>query len=254
MAIALKLQDVKKSFKGVNVINGLNLEVEEGHIQVVIGPNGAGKSTMFALISGLIPPTSGQIHLGDQKISGMRPFEICRMGLARSFQVTNIFSSFTVRDNIKTSLLWTMNYRHKLTCNLEDETELDDRTDEILDEVGLFHLHKVVAGTLSYADQRMLEIGVTLAANPRIILLDEPTAGMSHSESKSVIRLLRKISAQRTLLIIEHDMQVVMELANRIAVLVYGQVIANDEPHAIRSNAAVKSAYLGEEKELHAAR
>ena len=247
MTAAIEISDVEKRFGNVGIIHGLNLSVTQGERHAVIGPNGAGKSTTFNLISGYIAPTSGEIRLNGDLISGLRPFEINRRGLSRSFQVTNVFSRMTVWENVRCAVLWATGHRYAFWKNVDDLPEVRQRTSEILDDIHLLHRRDVPAGLLTYAEQRELEIGITIAGGASVIMLDEPTAGMSHAETDRAVALIRRLTEGRTLVIVEHDMSVVFGLADRISVLVYGRIIASGTPEEIRSNPKVREAYLGEE-------
>ena len=245
MTYALELKDLRKSFGKTEIIRGVNLAVLPGERVAVIGPNGAGKSTLFNLISGRFGPSSGEIWLGDQRIDGKKPYEINRLGLSRSFQITNIFPKLSVFENLRCAVLWSLGYRYtflKFLANLQDANE---RADQLLRMIHLERKRDVLAMNLTYAEQRALEIGVTIAGGAPVILLDEPTAGMSHSETEHFIELIREVTVGKTLLTVEHDMGVVFGLADKIAVVVYGEVLAFDTPEAVRANARVQEAYLG---------
>jgi len=248
--IALRLDDVHMRFGATPVIRGVTLEVREGERHAIIGPNGAGKSTLFNLISGRFAPTAGSILLAGRPVGGRPAFEIHRLGLARSFQVTNIFPRLTVHENVRCSVLWSQGYRYSFLHNIAKLREVNARTDEVLEQIGMTDRRDARAGVLTYAEQRALEIGITIAGDARVILLDEPTAGMSRAEAARAVALIRAISAGRTLVMVEHDMSVVFDLADRISVLVYGEIIATDIPSRIRENASVQAAYLG--TSLHA--
>ncbi|HBH39358.1 MAG TPA: ABC transporter ATP-binding protein, partial [Curvibacter sp.] len=209
------------------------------------GPNGAGKSTLFNLISGRFGPTSGEIVLNGRRIDGMKPYEINRMGLARSFQITNIFPKLSVFENLRCAVLWSLGYRYTFFKFLADLEDANDRTEELLEMIRLDKKRDVQAMNLTYAEQRALEIGITIAGGASVILLDEPTAGMSKSETTRFIKLIREVTEGKTLLTVEHDMGVVFGLADRIAVVVYGELLAFDTPEAVRANARVQEAYLG---------
>ena len=241
----LQLIDVHKSFGATPIIRGLNLEIRQGERHAVIGPNGAGKSTTFHLVSGRFPVSSGQVLLKGQSINGLPPYMINRRGLSRSFQVTNIFPRLSVFENIRCGVLWSMGYKYSFWHLVERAREARERSEAILEQINLSGRRDVPAGVLSYAEQRALEIGITIAGGADVIMLDEPTAGMSRSETEHAVALIRKVSEGKTLVIVEHDMSVVFDLADRISVLVYGQVIATDTPPRIRGNAAVQEAYLG---------
>ena len=242
---ALELKDLRKSFGKTEIIRGVSLAVSAGERIAVIGPNGAGKSTLFNLISGRLTPTSGDVLLNGQRVNGMRPYEINRMGLSRSFQITNIFPKLSVFENLRCGVLWSLGYRYTFLRFLSNLDDANERTEQLMRQVGLDRKRNVLAVNLTYAEQRALEIGVTIAGGASVILLDEPTAGMSTTETAHFIALIKEVTVGRTLLTVEHDMGVVFGLADRIAVVVYGEVIAFDTPAAVRANARVQEAYLG---------
>ena len=242
---AVELVDLRKSFGKTEIIRGTSLQVRAGERVAIIGPNGAGKSTLFNLISGRFGPTSGEVRLHGQRIDGLKPFEISRLGLARSFQVSNLFTRLSVFENIRCAVLWSMGYRYAFWKFLADLRDANQRADEVLQMIKLDKKRDALAMNLTYAEQRALEIGITIAGGADVVLLDEPTAGMSRSETTRFIQLIRDITVGKTLLTVEHDMGVVFGLADKIAVLVYGEVIAFDVPEAVRGNARVQEAYLG---------
>ena len=242
---AIELRDVRKSFGKTEIIRGASLAVRPGERVAIIGPNGAGKSTLFNLISGRFGISSGDILLNGQSIAGLKPYEINRRGLSRSFQVSNLFTRLSVFENIRCAVLWSLGYKYSFWRFLADLRDANDRTEEVLEMIKLDKRRDVLAMNLTYAEQRALEIGITIAGGSDVILLDEPTAGMSKSETKRFIELIREVTVGKTLLTVEHDMGVVFGLADKIAVLVYGEVIAFDEPAAVRANARVQEAYLG---------
>ena len=248
MSDILKLSKVSKSFGPAQIIKNLDLNIKKGERHAIIGPNGAGKSTLFHLISGHYTPTSGSIVLNNEEIGSLDPHDINRKGLARSFQVTNIFPKMTVAENIRCGMLWAKDYKYSIFKLVNNENELNKSTSEILEELNLNHCANIPAGLLSYADQRALEIGITIASGADTIMLDEPTAGMSNSETERAVELIKKISEKRTLIIVEHDMGVVFDLADRISVLVYGEIICTDTPKKVRTNKKVQEAYLGTEE------
>jgi len=211
----------------------------------IIGPNGAGKSTLFNLISGRMAPSSGEVHLKGRRIDGLKPFEVNRLGLSRSFQITNIFPKLSVFENLRCGVLWSLGYKYTFLRFLSNLDDANARAEELLVQVGLARKRNVLAVNLTYAEQRALEIGVTIAGGAEVILLDEPTAGMSKTETAHFISLIRQVTVGRTLLTVEHDMGVVFGLADKIAVVVYGEVIAFDTPDKVRANARVQEAYLG---------
>jgi branched-chain amino acid transport system ATP-binding protein len=241
----LSLREVRKSFGATAVIRGVSLDVHEGERHAIIGPNGAGKSTLFNLISGRFAPTGGSILLGGEPITALTPHEINRRGLARSFQVTNIFPRLSVYENLRCSVLWPLGHRYCFWRGVDRLRDAAERTERLLEEIGLAARRDVPAGVLTYAEQRALEIGIAIAGDAAVILLDEPTAGMSRAEARNAVALIRAVSQGRTLLMVEHDMSVVFDLADRISVLVYGEIIATDTPQRIRGNEAVRGAYLG---------
>jgi branched-chain amino acid transport system ATP-binding protein len=243
---ALSLQNVTKSFGPMEIIRGVTLDVPHGERHAVIGPNGAGKSTLFNLISGRFPISAGSIRLEEQEISGLKPYEINRRGLSRSFQVTNIFPRLSVYENIRCAVLWSLGYKYSFWRGVNGLVDARERSEDIMERIGLAARRRDQAGVLTYAEQRALEIGITIAGGARVILLDEPMAGMSRSETEHAVALVRKVTEGKTLLMVEHDMGVVFGIADRISVLVYGKIIASDTPQRIRENAAVKEAYLGE--------
>jgi branched-chain amino acid transport system ATP-binding protein len=245
MTFALELSNVKKSFGKTEIIRGVNLAVNKGERIAVIGPNGAGKSTLFNLVSGRFEPTSGTIKLNGEDITGRRPYEINRRGLARSFQITNIFPRLTVYENLRCAALFASGQKYSFWKPLSKLDELNDRTEALMKSIELKRRRDVPAMSLTYSEQRALEIGLTIAGGGDVILLDEPTAGMSHSETDRFVELIRKVTEGKTLLTVEHDMGVVFGLADRIAVLVYGEVIAFDTPDKVRADPKVKEAYLG---------
>ena len=242
---ALELRDLRKSFGKTEIIRGANLAVRAGERVAIIGPNGAGKSTLFNLISGRFAPTSGEVVLNGTRIDGKKPFEINRLGLSRSFQITNIFPKLSVFENLRCSVLWSLGYRYTLFRFLADLTDANDRAEELMNMIRLDKKRDTLAMNLTYAEQRALEIGITIGGGANVILLDEPTAGMSKSETSRFIDLIREVTVGKTLLTVEHDMGVVFGLADKIAVVVYGEVIAFDTPEAVRANPKVQEAYLG---------
>ena len=249
MTAAIQLDNLRKSFGPTEIIRGVNLDIHKGERHAIIGPNGAGKSTLFHLISGRYIPTSGHVRLHGEDISGLEPFVINRKGLARSFQVTNIFPKMTVYENIRCGVMWALGYQYSFWHRVENLDDVNLRTEEILAEINMEERAFIPAALLTYAEQRALEIGITIASGADVIMLDEPTAGMSHSETDQAVELILKISEGKTLVVVEHDMGVVFGLADRISVLVYGELIATDTPEKIKTNEAVQEAYLGTEEE-----
>ena len=242
---ALELRNLRKSFGKTEIIRGADLAVHAGERVAIIGPNGAGKSTLFNLISGRFAPTSGEVLLNGQRIDGKKPFEINRMGLSRSFQITNIFPNLSVFENLRCGVLWSLGYKYSFLRFLSRLDDANDRAHQLMEMIKLDKKRDTLAVNLTYAEQRALEIGITIAGGANVILLDEPTAGMSRSETTRFIHLIKEVTEGRTLLTVEHDMGVVFGLADKIAVVVYGEVIAFDTPDKVRANARVQAAYLG---------
>jgi branched-chain amino acid transport system ATP-binding protein len=243
----LEVRGLSKSFAGYRAVTDVHLAVAEGEIAAVIGPNGAGKSTLFNLITGHLRPTAGQVFVDGRDVTGVAPYRICGMGLGRSFQRTNIFPKLTVRDNVQAALLahrgqgpnfWS---RAGLLCR--------DEAAHLLASIGLGRQANTTAGTLSYGNQKQLELGIALASDPKILLLDEPTAGMSASETHETMALIGRIARERrlTLLFTEHDMAVVFSIAQRIAVMHQGRIIAHGDPESVRADAQVRRVYLGDQ-------
>ena len=242
---AIRLTDVHKSFGATPIITGVSLGIGRGERHAIIGPNGAGKTTLFNLISGRFASTRGTIEIDGHPIDGLPPHRINRLGLSRSFQITSIFSRMTVFENIRCGLLWSMGYRYSFWHLLGRERRLNEAAERLLADVNLEARRDVPAGLLSYAEQRALEVGITIAGGANVILLDEPTAGMSREETRRFIELIKEVTVGKTLLTVEHDMGVVFGLADKIAVVVYGELLAFDAPEAVRANARVQEAYLG---------
>jgi branched-chain amino acid transport system ATP-binding protein len=245
MSYALELKDLRKSFGKTEIIRGANLAVTAGERIAIIGPNGAGKSTLFNLISGRFEATSGDVLLNGHRINGLKPFQINRLGLSRSFQITNIFPKLSVFENLRCGVLWSLGYKYSFWKFLADLDDANERAEQLMEMIKLDRKRDVLAINLTYAEQRALEIGITIAGGANVILLDEPTAGMSKSETKRFISLIKEVTVGKTLLTVEHDMGVVFGLADKIAVVVYGEVIAFDTPEAVRANQRVQEAYLG---------
>ena len=249
MSAALELAGGHKSFGKTVIINGVDLAIRKGERHAIIGPNGAGKSTLFNLISGRFPLTSGTISLNGQMLGGLTPENINRLGLARSFQITNIFPKLSVFENLRCAVLWSLGYRYSFWQRIAGLRDVRERAEMLVEKINLGRRRNTLAGVLSYAEQRALEIGVTIGGGADVILLDEPTAGMSNTETADAVALIRSVTEGKTLVMVEHDMSVVFGLADRISVLVYGQVIATGTPQEVRANKQVQEAYLGTEVE-----
>lgn len=244
-APALELSGLKKSFGKAEIIRGIDLSIGKAERHAIIGPNGAGKSTLFNLITARFPPTAGTVKLHGEDLAGLQPFQINRKGLSRSFQITNIFPAMTVFENVRCALLWAQGYKYSFWHLVNRKRELTEGAEAILEQINLLSRRNLPAGTLSYAEQRALEIGITIAGGANVIMLDEPTAGMSHSETDYITDLIMKVTEGKTLVMVEHDMGVVFNLADRISVLVYGEIIATGTPEAVRADPKVQEAYLG---------
>jgi branched-chain amino acid transport system ATP-binding protein len=245
MTPVLALHDVHKSFGATSIIRGVTLAIPRGERHAIIGPNGAGKTTLFNLMSGRLAVSSGTIELNGRPIQNRKPHDINRLGLARSFQIISLFHRLSVFDNLRCALLWPLGYRYSFWHLLGRERRLDQAAEQWMERLGLMERRDMTAGALSYAEQRALEIGLTIAGGAEVILLDEPTAGMDRGEADRAVELIREITQGRTLVMVEHDMSVVFDLADRISVLVYGRVIASGTPEAVRADPAVQEAYLG---------
>lgn len=248
---ALEIKGLKKNFGNTEIIRGVDLEIKTGERHAIIGPNGAGKSTFFHLISSRLPVTSGAIYLKGQEITGKKSYEINRMGLSRSFQVTNIFHKMTVFENLRCSVLWSLGYKYSFLKSVSRLKDANQRAEEVMELIGLTKRRNRLAAELTYAEQRSLEIGITVAGGADVILLDEPTAGMSNTETEYAIELIRKVTQGKTLMMVEHDMSVIFQLADRISVLVYGQIIATGTPAEIQASPIVREAYLGTSADQH---
>jgi branched-chain amino acid transport system ATP-binding protein len=230
-------------FGGLTALNNVSLSVPRGEIRAVIGPNGAGKSTFFNCLTGVIRPTAGRIMFDEDDINGLPPYLISRKGLARSYQITNILPGATVLENVRIAAQsrhhnWSMLRHHRAY------TDLIDRAHQVLASIGLDAKATELAANLSHGEQRTLEIAIALATEPKLLCLDEPTAGMSVAETHHTVELIRRIAANLTILIVEHDMEVVMGLASAITVLHYGEVLAEGAPAEIQANARVQEVYL----------
>ena len=244
-AYSVELRALKKNFGKTEIIRGIDLAIARGERHAIIGPNGAGKSTLFNLISGRHPASSGDILLNGASVRGLAPYEINRRGLSRSFQITNIFHRLSVFENIRCAVLWSLGYKYSFWHRLSALKDAAERAESVMEGIGLKRRRDTLAGLLSYAEQRALEIGVTIAGGADVVLLDEPTAGMNRGETAQAVELVRRVTEGKTLLMVEHDMGVVFNLADRVSVLVYGEIIATDTPERIRANPAVQEAYLG---------
>jgi branched-chain amino acid transport system ATP-binding protein len=243
----LALIDLSKRYGHTEVIRSFSLVVQPGERVGIIGPNGAGKSTLFNLISGRDAPSAGQIALNGQRIDGKTPFEIHRLGLSRSFQITQVFPNLSVFDNLRCGVLWRLGYRYTVWKWLGGLDDANAQTEQLMTVLRLDKKRHTLAAQLTYAEQRALDLGIALAGNAKVILLDEPTAGMSRSEAIAFTGLIAQATQGKTLLIVEHDMQVLYGLALKISVMVGGELLAYDTADAVRNDARVQAAYLGDD-------
>jgi branched-chain amino acid transport system ATP-binding protein len=241
----LEVKDLYKHFGNLAAVNGVNLSIGQGKRHAIIGPNGAGKTTLFNLLSGRFKPTQGQILFHGEDITGMSPYRISRLGIARSFQIINVFPQLSVFENIHAVLMSKHHIRYHFLRNLKKWKNVTEETFPLLEQIGLLDKKEVLAGFLSYGEQRALEVGLTIASDPELILLDEPTAGMSMDETRQAIKLIDRVTQGKTLVIIEHDMEVIFSLADLITVMQYGEVVTTGAPEEIRKDQRVKDAYLG---------
>lgn len=242
----LETKGLYHDFKGLKVLFGVNLEIKEGERHAIIGPNGAGKTTLFNLISGTYVPSKGKIFFKGKDITGSKPEQLVRQGMGRSFQITSTFSKLTAFQNLRMGVLSKRGIRFNMFRFVDDMKDITRETDELLKRINLYEVRDVPAGILSYGQQRSLEIGLALATDPDLVMLDEPTSGMSKEETHYAVELIRDLTEGKTVVIIEHDMDVVFSLADRITVLHQGTILASGPPKEIRDNQAVKDAYLGE--------
>lgn len=247
MGTALEARRLVKDFRGFRATNEVDLQIREGEIHAIIGPNGAGKTTLFNLLSGFLRPTSGEVRLFGERIDTLPPHAIVRRGLSRSFQISSVFPTMTVRENVLVALGSPTPLPGQFWTPLSRLEALGPRADEILERVGLGAAHARLAADLSHGEKRQLEIGISLTQEPRVLLLDEPTSGMGSEGIARVIALVREVARGRTVVLVEHNMSVVAELADRITVLQYGQVIASGRYDEVRRDPRVIEAYLGEE-------
>jgi branched-chain amino acid transport system ATP-binding protein len=242
----LETKELCKHFGRLMAVNGVSLSIGKGRRHAIIGPNGAGKTTLFNLLSGRFRPTSGQIFFRGQDITGMPPYRISRLGIARSFQIINVFPQLSVFENVHAVLMSKHHIRYHFLKSLKNWATVTRETIDLLEQIGLADKKDVPAGFLSYGEQRELEVGLTIASDPELVLLDEPTAGMSMDETRQAIKLIDRVTRGKTLVIIEHDMEVIFSLADLITVMQYGKVVTTGSPEEIRNDPRVKEAYLGD--------
>jgi branched-chain amino acid transport system ATP-binding protein len=245
MGTILRIDNLFKDFSGLEVLLGINIEVAEGERHAIIGPNGAGKSTLFNLITGLYRPSRGKIHFFDKDITGWSVDRIARVGISRSFQIINIFPLMTVYENVRNAIVSKFNRRFNWASFLDRHQGIAQESDRVMELLSLGDVRNALASELSYGRQRHLELALTIARDPSLILLDEPTAGLNTEETRNAVHLIRQVTEGRTLIMVEHDMEVVFNLADRITVLNAGELLATGSPKEIRDNEEVKKAYLG---------
>jgi branched-chain amino acid transport system ATP-binding protein len=242
----LETRGLYKDFHGLEILFNVNLEVKEGERHAIIGPNGAGKTTLFNVITGTYHPSRGKIIFKGKDISGARPHALTRLGMGRSFQITSTFNNMTAFQNIRLAVLSKNKIRFNLFRSIDKMNRITQETEGVLKRINLDGERDMPAGVLSYGKHRSLEISMALATDPDLVLLDEPTAGMSRDETHWAVELIRRLTEGKTMIIIEHDMDVVFSLADRITVLHYGEILMTGTPSEVRENQAVKEAYLGE--------
>jgi branched-chain amino acid transport system ATP-binding protein len=247
----LEIEDLSKRFGGVVASDAIALAVPQGELHAIIGPNGAGKTTLIGQLAGEIAPDAGRIRFAGRDITGLPIFRRSQLGLARSFQITSLFLDFTVLDNVALAVQAHAGHSFRFWRDARSQSELRAPARAALARVGLAGRADVVVSNLSHGEHRQLEIAMALATAPRMLLLDEPMAGMGPDESARMVKTLRELKRELTILLIEHDMEAVFALADRITVLVYGRIIASGTPEAIRANAEVRQAYLGEQEQRH---
>jgi len=246
----LEVKDLYKHFGNLTAVNGISLSVGKRKRHAIIGPNGAGKTTLFNLLSGRFRPSQGQILFRRRDITGMSPYRINRLGISRSFQIINVFPQLSVFENVHTVLMSKHNIRYDFLRSLKRWKNVTDETFHLLEQIGLLDKKDVLAGFLSYGEQRELEVGLTIASDPDLILLDEPTAGMSMDETRQAIKLIDRVTQGKTLVIIEHDMEVIFSLADVITVMQYGKIVTTGSPEEIRKDQRVREAYLGDSQNV----
>ena len=242
---AFKTERLTRSFSGFKAVNDVTIEIPRGGVRTIIGPNGAGKTTFFNLLSGLLPPSSGKIYFDGVDITAFQPYQRARLGIARSFQITNIFAKLTVYENVRLAVQAAYDGRASFFFATKKMGDLTARTEEVLHDIGLTDAAQNFAENLSHGDQRRLEIGLVLARDPKVLLLDEPLAGMSPTETHATVDLIVRIAPGRTVILVEHDIDVIMAISETITVLQTGSILAVGTPLEIRQNEAVQRAYLG---------
>lgn len=245
--VLLTAKGITKRFGGLAAVNNVSIDLARNQIHAVLGPNGAGKSTLTNLLSGDLPPTEGQILLNGKDVTGHSPESISRQGLGRSYQKTNIFQPFTVWENVRLAAQSRTPHAARWLSRASALKDINERAERAIELAGLQSRAKAVAGAISHGEQRQVEIAMTLATRPQVLLLDEPLAGMGHAEAERMVELLLALKKDHAMMLVEHDMDAVFALADRLTVMVNGQVIATGLPADIRADAGVQAAYLGEE-------
>lgn len=248
MSTILTIDELNLHFGGVKAVKDVSLEVEENELRSIIGPNGAGKTTLLNVITGRLPATSGKVFYLGKDITNKHPHELIKLGICRTFQISSLFLGSTVFENVRIAKQAKRGGSLRVFSAKESLKDVNEETLLILERLGLMNQAYVPAQTLSYGDQRLLEVGITLAGEPKILLLDEPTAGMSHGETNRTVHLIREIANEATIMLVEHDMEVVMSVSDKISVMDQGRIIAEGTPEEIRGNKQVRKAYLGDEE------
>jgi branched-chain amino acid transport system ATP-binding protein len=243
--LILKTEKLTKKFGAMAAVSDVDLLVKEGEIHSIIGPNGAGKTTLFNMLAGTFPPTSGRIWFEDHEMTGLKPYEISQIGIARSYQVTNIFPALSIKENVRLSAQSRTGKNFSFFRKASALRDVEEKTLAVLEEVGLTDIMHHKAAEVSYGVQRALEVAIALATSPRLLLLDEPTSGMPHEDSFKIMDLIKKISKGLTIVLIEHRMPVVMSVSDVITVMAQGKVIAEGPPDEVRRHEEVIRAYLG---------
>jgi branched-chain amino acid transport system ATP-binding protein len=246
VSYVFKTEGLTKRFSGFTAVNDVSLEIPEGGVRTIIGPNGAGKTTFFNLLSGALPPSEGRIFFRDRDVTALEPYQRARLGIARSFQITNIFGRLSVAENVRLAVQAVRDGKANFFLPLKNTRAIGAATDRILNDIGLWPARNARAENLSHGDQRRLEIGLVLASDPPVLLLDEPLAGMSPTETHETVALIQRISPNRTIMLVEHDIDVVMAISTTITVFQTGAVLASGTPEEIRADQRVQRAYLGE--------
>jgi branched-chain amino acid transport system ATP-binding protein len=247
MSIVLSTKKLIKIFGGVSAVSDATVEVEEKKLKAIIGPNGAGKTTFFNLITGRLAPTSGKVFYKGEDITNSSPHRLAQMGICRTFQINSLFLGLTVFENVRIARQAKCGGAYKIFSLRENLKDVNEGTWDVLEQVGLTEKGSVIASELSYGDQRALEVGIALAGDPKVLLLDEPTAGMSQGETERITDLIKGLVNNTAVILVEHDVEMVMSISDNISVMNQGKIIAEGPPQEIRKNKLVREAYLGEE-------